>query len=111
METLFTKIIERKIPAKIVYEDELCLAFADIQPRAPVHVLLIPKKVIPSLAEAKEEDKALLGHLMVKAPEVARLCGAEEFRLVANSGKSTGQTVFHLHFHILAGREFEWPPG
>lgn len=111
METLFTKIIERKIPAKILYEDDLCLAFADIQPRAPIHALLIPKKVIASLSEAKPEDAALLGHLMIKAQEVARLCGAEEFRLVSNSGKSTGQTVFHLHFHILAGRAFEWPPG
>lgn len=111
METLFTKIIERKIPAKILYEDDLCLAFADINPQAPLHALLIPKKVIPSLGDATPEDLKILGHLMCKAKEVAKLAGYDEFRVVANSGASTGQTVFHLHFHILAGRQFEWPPG
>jgi histidine triad (HIT) family protein len=111
MSTIFTKIINRELPAEIVYEDELCLAFKDIQPRAPVHVLLIPKKPIVGLDKTEPSDAALLGHMMVKAREVAALCGAKEFRLVANSGASTGQTVFHLHFHILAGRSFEWPPG
>lgn len=111
METIFSKIIEKKIPAKIVYEDDLCLAFHDIQPQAPVHVLLIPKKAITSLAAVSAEDAAILGHLMLKARHVAELCGAKEFRLVSNTGASVGQSVFHLHFHILAGRPLGWPPG
>jgi histidine triad (HIT) family protein len=112
MNTLFGKIIEREIPATIVYEDDKCLAFRDIAPKAPTHVLLIPKKEIPRLADATEEDAALLGHLMLAATKVARQLGVgDAFRLVVNNGEEAGQSVFHLHLHILAGRRFDWPPG
>ena len=111
-ETLFSKIINREIPADIVYEDDLCLAFNDIAPQAPVHILLIPKKPIVKVADAEQEDQALLGHLLLKAGEIAREKGyCEAFRLVVNNGEDAGQTVFHLHLHILAGREFTWPAG
>ncbi|MGB1799938.1 MAG: histidine triad nucleotide-binding protein [Gammaproteobacteria bacterium] len=111
-ETLFSKIINREIPAEIVYEDDLCLAFNDIAPQAPVHILLIPKKPIVKVADAEPEDQALLGHLLLKAGEIARQQGyGEAFRLVVNNGEGAGQTVFHLHLHILAGREFSWPAG
>lgn len=110
-ETIFTKIINREIPADIVYEDDLCLAFNDIQPQAPIHVLLIPKKPIAKLAEAGPEDRELLGHLMLKAGKIADDLGAENFRLVVNNGADAGQSVFHLHLHILAGRPLTWPPG
>ncbi len=112
MTTLFSKIIAREIPANIVYEDEHCLAFRDINPQAPVHVLLIPKREIPKLADAGEGDAALLGHLMLAAGRVARQLGVgEAFRLVVNNGAGAGQTVFHLHLHLLAGRPLHWPPG
>lgn len=112
MSTLFTKIIRREIPADIVYEDELCLAFRDINPQAPTHVLLIPKQEIARLADAKDEDRALMGHLLLAANEVARRLGVDDaFRLVVNNGADAGQSVFHLHLHILAGRPFHWPPG
>lgn len=111
-ETLFTKIINREIPAEIVYEDDLCLAFKDINPQAPLHVLVIPKKSIAKLAHATPEDQALLGHLLLTANDVARDQGhADDFRLVINNGIEAGQSVFHLHVHILAGRGFNWPPG
>ena len=111
-DTLFTKIINREIPADIVYEDDLCLAFKDINPQAPVHLLLIPKHPIAKLADAESNDHKVLGHLMIKAGEIAREQGlADAFRLVANNGAGAGQEVFHLHFHILAGRSFTWPPG
>ena len=111
-ETLFSKIISREIPADIVYEDDLCLAFNDIAPQAPVHILLIPKKPIIKVADAEQEDQALLGHLLLKAGEIARQQGyGEAFRLVVNNGEAAGQSVFHLHLHILAGREFSWPAG
>ena len=110
-ETIFTKIINREIPADIVYEDDLCLAFNDIQPQAPTHVLLIPKKPIAKIADAGPEDQELLGHLMLKAGAIARDLGAENFRLVVNNGAEAGQSVFHVHLHILAGRPFKWPPG
>ena len=111
-ETLFSKIINREIPADIVYEDDLCLAFNDIAPQAPVHILLIPKKPIVKVADAEQEDQALLGHLLLKAGEIARTQGyGDAFRLVVNNGEAAGQTVFHLHLHILAGREFTWPAG
>jgi histidine triad (HIT) family protein len=111
--TIFKKIIDRQIPATILYEDEHCLAFRDVNPQAPTHVLLIPKKEIPSLSKATREDQNLLGHLLVKAAEIATSLGLDEggYRLVVNSGAGAGQTVFHLHLHILAGREFAWPPG
>lgn len=111
-ETLFTKIIEREIPADIVYEDEQCLAFRDINPKAPMHILVIPKKLVPMLVDAEFEDEALLGHLMRIAAKVAEDEGYRDaFRLVINNGAKVGQSVFHLHLHILAGRDFMWPPG
>jgi len=111
-DTIFSKIIQREIPADIIYEDDRCLAFRDIAPQAPVHVLLIPKKPIPRLADATAEDAALLGHLMVTAGEIARQEGVgDAFRVAVNSGAAAGQSVFHLHLHILGGRSFDWPPG
>ena len=111
-ETIFSKIIAKEIPADIVYEDDLCLAFRDIAPQAPTHILLIPKKPIVKLADAEPEDQALLGHLMVKAGEIARSEGVgEAFRLIVNNGEGAGQSVFHLHLHIMAGRAMTWPPG
>ncbi len=112
IDTLFIKIINREIPADIVYEDELCLAFKDINPQAPTHLLLIPKKPIVKVSDSKPEDQQLLGHLLLKAGDIARQFGFEDgFRLAINNGAKAGQTVFHMHIHILAGRKFEWPPG
>ena len=112
MTTIFGKIIRRELPADIVYEDEHCLAFRDINPQAPTHVLLIPKKEIDRLVSAKEDDQALLGHLMLAAGKIARQLGVSDaFRLVVNNGAEAGQSVFHLHLHILAGRALRWPPG
>lgn len=110
--TIFAKIIRREIPATIVYEDEHCLAFRDVNPQAPTHVLLVPKEEIPRLADATPAQKAVLGHLMWAAGEVARQLGVDDaFRLVVNNGADAGQSVFHLHLHIIAGRDLEWPPG
>lgn len=112
MATIFGRIISREIPADIVYEDELCLAFRDVNPQAPVHVLVIPKKEIARLSDARPEDQTLLGHLLLVANRVARDLGfGEAFRVVVNNGAEAGQSVFHLHLHILAGRHFRWPPG
>ncbi len=112
MTTLFSRIIAREIPADIVYEDTHCLAFRDINPQAPTHVLVIPKQEIPRLADAEEADQALLGHLLLAAGKVARQLGVDDaFRLIVNNGADAGQTVFHLHLHILAGRPMRWPPG
>lgn len=112
LSTIFSKIIRREIPADIIYEDDLCLAFRDVNPQAPTHVLLIPKKEIPRLADAGAEDQALLGHLLIAAGKIARQLGVDEaFRLVTNNGAEAGQSVFHLHLHLLAGRPFHWPPG
>ena len=111
-DTLFAKIIDRQIPADIVYEDELCLAFRDVNPQAPVHILLVPKKPLDMLSNASADDEALLGHLLLAAGKITRelkIDGA--FRLVINNGKEGGQAVFHLHMHIMAGRKFRWPPG
>ena len=111
-ETLFTKIINREISADIVYEDDLCLAFNDINPQAPTHILIIPKKPIQKLADSVDEDQDLLGHLLLKAKDIANnLEIGNSYRLVINNGESAGQTVFHLHVHLLAGRAFSWPPG
>ena len=111
-DTIFSKIIDKEMPADIVYEDHLCLAFRDVNPQAPVHILVIPKKPIPRIIDADEEDQALLGHLQLIANKVARQEGVEDaFRLVVNNGEGVGQSVFHLHLHILAGRSFTWPPG
>jgi histidine triad (HIT) family protein len=110
--TLFEKIIAREIPADIVFEDDSVLAFHDINPQAPTHVLIIPKKVIPRIGEAQEEDQLLLGYLLLKAGEVARKLNLENgFRLVINNGRDGGETVPHLHCHLLGGRPLEWPPG
>ncbi len=112
MATLFSKIIAREIPADIVYEDSHCLAFRDINPQAPTHVLLIPKQEIPRLTDARDADQVLLGHLLLAAGKVARQLGVgDAFRLVVNNGADAGQTVLHLHLHILAGRPLRWPPG
>ena len=112
MSTLFGKILRRELPADIVYEDELCLAFRDINPQAPTHVLLIPKQEIARLSDAGAGDQALLGHLLLAANKVARQLGIEDaYRLVVNNGAAAGQSVFHLHLHILAGRPMRWPPG
>lgn len=112
-ETIFSKIIRKEIPAKIVYEDPLSLAFEDIHPQAPTHVLVIPKKPIRSLAEATQEDKELLGHLQLVTAKVAELCGLDQggYRVVTNIGSDGGQSVPHLHYHVLGGRPLSWPPG
>jgi histidine triad (HIT) family protein len=111
-DNLFQKIIERKIPADIVYEDDRCLAFRDINPQAPVHVLIIPRKVIPTHAEIKPEDRDLLGHLHLVATQLAEKLGVGDgYRLVINCKERAGQTVPHLHLHLLGGRDFGWPPG
>ena len=111
-QTIFSRIIDRQIPADIVYEDEQCLAFKDVNPQAPVHILVIPKKAIARLVDADDEDGALLGHLLLKAKQIAREQGVgDAFRLIVNNGERVGQSVFHLHIHILAGRAFIWPPG
>lgn len=111
-ETIFGKIIRKEIPADIIYEDEMCLAFRDISPQAPIHILLIPKQHIPKLADATAEDHALLGHLLIKAKEIAAKEGlAKGYRVVINTGEDGGQTVYHLHLHILGGRSLAWPPG
>jgi histidine triad (HIT) family protein len=112
MTTIFTKIIEREIPADIVYEDDICLAFRDINPQAPVHILVIPKQSIAKIANASQVDQSLLGHLLLTANRIAAEQGVgDAYRLVINNGERAGQTVFHLHIHILAGRSFSWPPG
>ena len=111
-ETIFQKIIDKELPADIVYEDESCLAFKDINPVAPIHILVIPKKRIEKISDSNTEDKELLGHLFLVAGNIARDLGIEDaFRLVVNNGAGAQQTVFHLHIHLIAGREFNWPPG
>lgn len=112
-KTIFKKIIDREIPADIVYEDDLCLAFRDVSPQAPVHVLLIPKKEVENVGALSATDQQLAGHLLLKAGEIARELGVDQsgYRLVANIGQHGGQSVNHLHLHILAGRQMKWPPG
>jgi histidine triad (HIT) family protein len=112
MSCLFCKIIEGSIPSKAVYQDEQSYAFLDIDPKAPVHVLVIPRKHIASMAAAEAEDSALLGHLLWAAAEIARKNGlANGYRVVISTGKEGGQTVDHLHLHVLGGRAMHWPPG
>lgn len=112
MATLFERIIARELPAKIEYEDDRCIALHDIQPAAPVHLLLIPKKPIPRVGEAAAGDEAVLGHLLFVAGELARkLQLAAGFRLVINNGPHACESVPHLHVHLLAGRQMTWPPG
>jgi histidine triad (HIT) family protein len=112
-KTLFEKIVAREIPAAIVYEDDLVVAFRDIKPQAPTHVLIVPKKPIARIDEAKPEDHAVLGHLLLKAAAVARELGLDKsgYRLVFNNGPDAGEAVPHLHCHILGGRKMGWPPG
>lgn len=111
-DTIFQKIINKEINADIIYEDEKSLVFRDINPVAPTHLLIIPKKHIEKISNANEEDRDLLGHLFLVAGKVAKELGIENaFRLVVNNGAGAQQTVFHLHIHLLAEREFSWPPG
>lgn len=112
-KTLFEKIIAREVPASIVYEDDLVVAFRDINPQAPTHILIVPKKPIPRMAEAKPGDMQVLGHLLLKVAEVADKLGLTQsgFRLVFNNGPDAGEAVPHLHCHILGGRHLGWPPG
>ena len=110
--TLFEKIINKEIPADIIYEDEISIVIKDISPQAPTHLLIIPKKVIAKLSDASKDDKDILGHLMLLAGRIAEELGLDEtFRLVVNNGAAAGQSVFHLHLHLLSGRPLNWPPG
>lgn len=113
MPTIFSKIIAKEIPARIVYEDDQCLAFHDVAPQAPTHILVIPKKEIPRVAEATAADEPLLGHLIFVAKSVAMEQGLGEsgFRLVINNGRDGGESVPHMHVHLLGGRQLNWPPG
>lgn len=112
MKTLFEKIIAREIPAEIQFEDEQCIVIKDINPQAPTHLLVIPKRVIPRINEAKAEDATLLGHLLLVAADQAKHLGLEKgFRIVINNGLHAGETVPHLHVHLLGGRALRWPPG
>ncbi len=112
-KTIFKMIIDKEIPAKIVYEDDRCLAFHDINPQAPVHVIVIPKKEIPSTNEITEEDAPLIGHLFSVIAQLAKELGIAEsgYRVVTNCGRDALQTVPHLHYHLIGGRSFDWPPG
>ncbi len=110
--TVFKKILDREIPAKIVYEDEQCLAFHDIDPKAPIHVLLIPKREIPTLDDVQPQDAALMGHLLATIPKIARKLGLDRgYRVVINCKEDAGQAVPHIHLHLLGGRTLAWPPG
>ena len=110
-ENIFQDIIGKKIPADIIHEDNLSIAFNDISPQAPTHILIIPKKNIAKISDANDEDENLLGHLLLVAKKVTSDMGITDYRIIINNGSEAGQTVFHLHLHILAGRTFEWPPG
>ena len=111
-KTLFSKIVDREIPAEIEHEDDRCIAFRDIDPKAPVHLLVVPKKPIARIAEASAEDDALLGHLLLTAAHLAKKLGLDEgFRLTINNGPQGGESVPHLHIHLLGGRRMAWPPG
>ncbi len=112
-DCLFCKIVEKKIPAKIIYEDDRAVAFEDIMPQAPVHTLVIPKRHIPTILDTTPEDHGLVGHLLKVAANIAKEKGIAEkgFRLVMNTNADAGQTVFHIHLHILGGRAMQWPPG
>lgn len=111
-KTLFQRIADGEIPAKFLHQDERCVAFRDIDPKAPTHVLVVPRKPIPRVGEADAEDQALLGHLLLTAAKVARELGLKDgFRLVINNGRDGGESVPHLHVHLLGGRALGWPPG
>ena len=110
--TIFKKIIDKEIPTDILYEDDFCIAFNDINPQAPIHILIIPKKEIPQLSLSDENDSELLGKLLIAANKIADdLDTKDAFRIVINNGAKAGQSVFHLHLHLLAGRPLSWPPG
>lgn len=110
---IFCRIIEKKIPSKIVYEDEHSIAFEDVNPQAPVHILVVPKKHIPEVHSMTEGDRELIGHLFLTAKKIAERNGMDSkgYRMVINNGADAGQTVFHIHLHVLSGRKFAWPPG
>jgi histidine triad (HIT) family protein len=112
-KTVFQKIADREIPSDIVHEDDLCVAFRDVDPKAPTHILVVPREPIPSTDSFKPEHAPLLGHMWLVIPEIARQAGVAEsgYRVVVNCGKDGGQSVDHLHFHILGGRPMQWPPG
>ena len=111
-ETLFEKIIKKDIPADIIYEDDISIVIKDINPQAPTHLLIIPKKVIPKLSDANQKDRAILGHLMLVAGKISRQLELDDtFRLIVNNGAKAGQSVFHLHLHLMSGRVLNWPPG
>jgi len=112
-DCLFCRIAEKTLPSKIVHEDDKCVAFDDVNPQAPTHVLVIPRKHVASIAELNEADAGLLAHLMMTGSKIAKQKGIAEggYRLVVNTGKNGGQTVFHLHLHVLGGRPMHWPPG
>ncbi len=110
-ETIFGRILKGEIPCQEVYKDNLCLAFRDVEPQAPIHLLVIPRKPIKSLLEVEKEDNELLGHLLTVSSKVAKQQGLESWRTVINTGLEVGQTVFHLHIHIIGGRPMHWPPG
>jgi histidine triad (HIT) family protein len=112
MSTIFEKIINREIPAEILFEDEICIAIRDIDPKAPVHCLVIPKTKIERIAKSKDSDQSILGHLLLTARNIANMEGLEDgYRIVINNGKEGGESVPHLHVHVLGGRQMQWPPG
>ena len=110
-KTIFSQIINGEIPCDEVYSDELCLAFRDVKPQAPVHILIIPRKTIKSLSETNEKDTEILGHLLLITAKIAKQEGLGDWRTVINTGTKAGQTVFHLHVHLIGGRSMNWPPG
>ncbi|MGC8988620.1 MAG: histidine triad nucleotide-binding protein [Verrucomicrobiia bacterium] len=111
-KTLFERICNRELPGDIVWEDDLVVAFRDINPQAPVHVLVVPRRPIPRLSDAKPEDKELLGHVLLAAAKVAEVLGLKNgYRLVLNTGRDAGEAIPHLHFHLIGGRRMRWPPG
>ncbi len=111
-DTIFQKIIDKEIPASIVYEDDLCMAFHDVQPQAPTHILIIPKIAISKVSEASTDNQDLLGHLILVSNKIAKEQNIDDgYRLVINNGAKAGQSVFHLHLHLLGGRIMTWPPG
>jgi len=111
-DTIFQKIIDKEIATDIIYEDDFCLAFNDINPQAPVHILIIPKQSLEKIHDATASDKELLGHMLICANKIADMKNiGDGYRLVINNGEKAGQTVFHLHLHIIGGRDLKWPPG
>ena len=111
MSTIFGQIANGEMEADIVYQDKQCLAFRDVNPQAPTHILIIPRKEIPMLADMTADDEPLVGHLFAVAKQIAQQEGLEDYRLVVNNGAGAGQSVFHVHVHLLGGRGFSWPPG